>query len=148
MAKKKKHPQIFYIGRQDRGFELWDTAFSTRDLKIYKVLRPQDPFDLTDAGQANIIVVDVEDSSYRFHKMLLTIVLARFPNKKIVGLTDNYIPEISELLTKNNAAGYLFRECHFENAVKCLKRIARGKRCFINADLKLITKEPEQTEIA
>lgn len=147
MAKKTNHVQIFFIGRQDAPFEIWDSAFTSRDLQIYKVLKPEDEFNLTDAEQADIIVVDVEDSSYRFHKIMLTTILARFPEKKIVGLTTHYLPEISELLINSNASGYIYRSCRYENAVECLKRIAAGERCFINADRKIITKHSEQKQI-
>lgn len=143
MAKRSKPPQIFFIGREDAPLGVWESAFTSRDLFIYKILQPEDEFDLTDAEHADLIIVDVEDSSYRFHKMMLSMILARFPEKKVVGLTTDYVPEISELLINSNASGYIYRKCHYMNAVESLKRILSGEHCFINADREIITKNSE-----
>ncbi len=147
MAKRVKPPQIFFIGREDAPLGVWESAFTSRDLFIYKILKPEDNFDLTEAGHADLIVVDVEDSSYRFHKIILSMILARFPDKKVVGLTTDYVPEISELLINSNASGYIYRKCHYMNAVECLKRILAGERCFINADREIISLGYEQKQI-
>ncbi len=144
---KIKPPQIFFIGREDAPLGVWESAFTSRDLFIYKILKPEDEFDLTDAEQADLIIVDVEDSSYRFHKIMLATILVKFSHKKVVGLTTDYVPEISELLINSKASGYIYRKCHYMNAVECLKRILAGERCFINADRQIISMGSEQKQI-
>lgn len=127
-----KWPQVIIIGRDDKPHQLFNIPLREAGLHLYKVLEPKNEIDWLQVEQADIIITDLEELNYGFeHCELLATVLKLYPNKIVVGETEEYEPETSKIVKDMGATGYIYRNEVGEILAAALAKMVKGKKVFL-----------------
>lgn len=132
MSRTDKMPQVIIIGRDDERHRLFRTTCRDFGLYLYKVLEPKNEIDWLQVEKADIIIADLEELNYGFqHCELLETVRNLYPNKIVVGETEEYEPETSQKIKEMGANGYIYRHELEDIVGEALVKMLKGKRIFM-----------------
>lgn len=127
-----KWPQVIIIGRDDKHHQLMTIAFREVGLHLYKVLEPKKEIDWLQVEKADIIITDLEELNYGFeHCELLDTVRKLYPDKIVVGETEEYEPETSQKIKDMGANGYIYRNELDSILAEALAKMVKGKKVFL-----------------
>lgn len=127
-----KWPQVIIIGRDDKYHQLMTIAFREAGLHLYKVLEPKKEMDWLQVEKADIIITDLEELNNGFeHFELLDTVRKLYPDKIVVGETEEYEPETSKKIKDMGANGYIYRNEVGSILAEALAKMVKGKKVFL-----------------
>ncbi len=132
MKKKQPLPQIFWIGKNDPFQAFLKHYFISFDLEIYKVIDAGEEFNLSEAGRADIIMLDVNDIRLGFKECEgIEMIKELFPGKKIIAVSDHYDSAILAKAIDLGAQGYIFRHCVNKKIIDCVKSVLNGQTSYM-----------------
>lgn len=132
MSRESKMKQLIIIGRDDERHRLFRLTCRDYGLHLYQVLEPKNTIDWSQVEKADIIIADLEELNYGFeHCELLDTVRKLYPEKIVVGETDNFEPATSKIIQEMGANGYIYRNQLEETSVAAIVKMLAGERVFL-----------------
>lgn len=124
---------LFFIGKNDFYHAMLQAHLERNEnIVIGKQLTPNEEFNIIEAENFDIIVVDVEEKNFGFEDLeLLQTVIEIYPQKNVIAFTETLNPAIAAKVAETGAKGYFYRTANdLHHVSNVIQSVYEGATCF------------------